>query len=294
VVSLSPAGARSLILRSLPQATVSVRWVYSTRVASGRVISQHPAPQTQVGRQVAVALTVSKGTPYANVPAVAVGVPATAARDTLVRNGFRTRLRYTPSWTVRKGTVIALQPPPGVRLRRPATVRILLASGYPREAVPPVVGSDVSTARSDLEAKHLRYQIVYRLVPDSPVNQVIAQSPSPGAIVYRGSRIRLTVARTYRWVGLFHWSGADRFRSNSFRVPARWRIRYRLAPATPFAPALAQFTWSPDGDPFAANGFVATDSGTHSYVVPDGAGTYRLAVNPAAGTTWSVEVDAFE
>jgi beta-lactam-binding protein with PASTA domain len=294
VVSLTPAGARSLILRSLPQATVSIRWAYSTRVASGRVISQRPAPRTKVGRQVAVALTVSKGTPYANVPAVAVGVPATAARDTLARSGFRTRFRYTPSWTVRKGTVIELRPPTGVRLRRPATVRILIASGYPREVVPSVMGSDVSAARRDLEAKHLRYQIVYRLVPDSPVNQVIVQSPSAGAIVYRGSRIRLTIARGYRWVERFHWSGADRFRSNPFRVPARWRIRYRLAPATRFAPALAQLTWSPDGEPFAANGFVASDSGTRSVVVPDGAGTYRLGVNPAAGTTWSVEVDAFE
>ena len=294
VVSLSPAGARSLILRSLPQATVSVRWVYSTRVASGRVISQRPAARTRVGRRVAVALTVSKGTPYANVPAVAVGASATAARDRLARSGFGARLRYTPSWTVRKGTVIELRPPAGVRLRRPAIVRILVASGYPRAVVPPVVGSDVATARRNLEAKHLRYQIVYRLVPSSPVNRVIGESPSAGAIVYRGSRIRLTVARTYRWVGLFHWSGADRFQSDPFRVPARWRIRYRLEPATGFTPALAQFSWSPDGEPFAAQGFVATDSGTRSYVVPDGAGTYRLAVNPAVGTTWSVEVDAFE
>ena len=294
VVSLSPAGARSLILRTLPQATVSVRWVYSTRVAPGRVISQRPAPRAKVGRRVAVALTVSKGTPYANVPAVAAGVPASAAKATLTRNGFQTHFRYTPSWTVRKGTVIELHPAAGVRLRRPATVRVLVASGYPREVVPPVVGSDVSTAQGDLEAKHLRYQVVYRLVPNGPVNHVIGQSPSAGAIVYRGTRIRLTVARTYRWVGLFHWSGADRFRSDPFTVPARWRIRYRLAPATSFAPALAQFTWSPDGQPFAAHGFVATDSGTRSYVVPDGAGTYQLAVNPIVGTTWSVEVDAFE
>jgi hypothetical protein len=47
-----------------------------------------------------------------------------------------------------------------------------------------------------------------------------------------------------------------------------------------------------DGDPFAGHGFVATDTG--SQVVPDGAGTYRLAVNPLAGTSWSVELDAFE
>ena len=293
VVSLRPPAARAQILQSLPGATVSVRWVYSTRVPLGRVISQHPAARASVGSGADVRLTVSKGTPFAEVPAVAVGASAPAARQTLARTGFSARLRYTPSWTVRKGTVIDFRPRAGVRLRRPATVSILVASGYPREVVPQVANADLASAQSRLEAKHLRYQIVYRLLPNGPVNQVVGQIPSAGAIVYRGSRIRLYVARTYRWVNLFHWSGVERFQSDPFTVPARWRIRYRLAAAASL-PALAQFVWLPDGDPYAGHGFVASDTGVRSYVVPDGAGTYRLAVNPLAGTSWSVEVDAFE
>jgi beta-lactam-binding protein with PASTA domain len=293
VVSLRPAAARAQILQSLPGATVSVRWVYSTRVSLGRVISQRPAARTSVGSGADVRLTVSKGTPFAAVPAVPVGASASAAKRTLARTGFRTRLHYTPSWTVRKGSVIELRPRPGARLRRPATVSILLASGYPREVVPQVENADLVSARSKLEARHLRYQIVYRLLPDQPANQVVGQIPSAGVIVYRGSRIRLAVARTYRWVNLFSWSGTDRFQSDPFSVPARWRIRYRLA-AGASLPALAQFLWLPNGEPYAGHGFIATDTGVRSYVVPDGAGTYRLAVNPLAGTSWSVEVDAFQ
>ena len=293
VVSLRPSAARAQILQSLPGAKVSVRWVYSTRVSLGRVISQRPAARTSVGRGAAVMLTVSKGTPFAEVPAVPVGAPAPAAKETLARTGFSARLRYTPSWTVRKGAVIELRPRAGVRLRRPATVSILVASGYPREVVPQVANADLASAQSKLEAKHLRYQIVYRLLPNEPMNQVVGQIPSAGAIVYRGSRIRLAVARTYRWVNLFHWSGVERFQSDPFTVPARWRIRYRLAAAASL-PALAQFFWFPDSEPFAGNGFVASETGIRSYAVPDGAGTYRLAVNPLAGTSWSVEVDAFE
>jgi len=189
--------------------------------------------------------------------------------------------------------VIGLRPGAGVRLRRPATVRIVLASGYPRAVVPQVLNADLASAQSKLDAKHLRYQVVYKLTPDGPVNQVVGQLPSAGAIVYSGTRIRLTVTRTHRWVNLFRWSGTDGFRSDPFTVPARWRIRYRLAAETSL-PALAQFSWRPDDEPFAGNGFVATDTGARSYVVPDGAGTYSLAVNPLAGTTWSVELDAFE
>ena len=294
VVSLRPPAARAQILHSLPGATVSVRWVYSTRVALGRVIRQRPAARTSVGSGADVRLTVSKGTPFAEVPAVPVGASAPAAKQTLARTGFSARVRYMPSWTVRKGTVIDLRPRAGVRVRRPATVRILVASGYPREVVPQVVNADLASAQSKLEAKHLRYQIVYRLMPNEPVNQVVGQIPSAGAIVYRGSRIRVAVARTYRWVNLFRWSGTDRFQSDPFIVPARWRIRYRLASAVASLPALAQFFWSPDREPYAGHGFVASDTGVRSYVVPDGAGTYRLAVDPLAGTSWSVEVDAFE
>ena len=97
------------------------------------------------------------------------------------------------------------------------------------------------------------------------MNQVVGQIPSAGAIVYRGSRIRLSVARTYRWVNLFRWSGTDRFHSDPFTVPARWRIRYRLAAAASLPP-LAQFFWLPDGEPFAGHGFVATDAGSHTIV----------------------------
>jgi serine/threonine-protein kinase len=293
VVSLRPSAARAQILQTLPGATVSVRWVYSTRVPPGKVISQRPAARTSVGSGGNVRLTVSKGTPFAEVPAVPIGAPAPAAKRTLARTGFSARLHYTPSWTVRKGAVIELRPRPGVRLRRPAAVSIVVASGYPREVVPQVANADLASAQSQLEAKHLRYQIVYRLLPNAPVNQVVGQIPSAGAIVYRGSRIRLAVARTYHWVNLFRWSGTDHFQSDPFTVPARWRIRYRLTAAASL-PVLAQFLWAPDGEPYAGNGFVASDTGIRSYVVPDAAGTYRLAVNPLAGTSWSVEVDAFE
>ena len=49
----------------------------------------------------------------------------------------------------------------------PAIVRIVIASGYPRAVVPEVLDADLASARSKLEAKHLRYQIVYRLLPNN-------------------------------------------------------------------------------------------------------------------------------
>ena len=293
VVSLGPADARAQILQAVPGAKVSVSWMYSTRVARGRVISQRPAPRTTVHEHTRVMLRVSKGTPFAVVPAVSAGHTPDEARAVLGRNGFSARLRYTPSWDVRKGAVIELRPHAGTRIRRPATVRIVVASGYPREVVPGVVNTDLVSARSRLEAKHLRYQIVYRLTQSAPPSQVVGQIPAAGAVVYRGSRIRLTVARTYHWVNLFNWSGTSRFRSDPFRVHGRWRVRYRLSAAATFLPAFARVVWSRADDPFGGRGFDA-GAGSRTYAVDDGAGTYRLAVEPLDGTNWTVSVDAYE
>jgi serine/threonine protein kinase/beta-lactam-binding protein with PASTA domain len=294
VVALRESAARAQILHVLPAATVSVTRVYSTRIASGRVIGQRPPPDAQLRGDVPVRLTVSKGTPFAPVPSVAAGVPPATAKALLERRGFIGRYRYTPSWTIRKGTVIELRPGTGTRLRRPATVRIVVASGYPRSVVPDVENVGLSSAQTQLEAKHLRYHVVYRLTQSVAPNQVLGQSPAAGAVVYQGSRIRLTVARTLRWVKVFAGSGADLYESAPFTVPDRWRIRYRLT-AGDFGPALARVSWSHDGNLFGDGSFIADGAGPlRTYAVSDGAGTYKLTVSPYVGTAWYVEVDALE
>jgi hypothetical protein len=112
--------------------------------------------------------------------------------------------------------------------------------------------------------------------------------------VYQGTRVRLTVSRTQRWVTVLSQSGGDGYESEPFTVPNRWRIRYRLA-AGDFGPALARFSWARDGDVFGTGGFLASTAGdVATYTATDGAGTYRLAVSPYAGTSWYVEVDALE
>jgi beta-lactam-binding protein with PASTA domain len=291
VVTLRESAARAQIHRSLPAATVSVQHVYSTRVAAGLVIRQQPLPRTRLAGQADVQLIVSRGTPFAYVPAVA-GSRAATAKVQLAHSGFAARSVLTPSWTVRKGAVIGVQPKAGTYLRRPARVTILVASGYPRSVVPDVRESDLASAESRLASGRLRYRIVYRLTDSATPGTVLDQIPSAGVSVYEGAQVRLTVARTLRWVKVFAASGADSFESDAFTVPDRWRIRYRLAPDA-FGFALARFSWTRDGDFSGTGSFTAHSADTLStYGVPDGAGTYRISVNPYVGTRWYVEVDA--
>jgi eukaryotic-like serine/threonine-protein kinase len=292
VVTLREDAARAQIRRSLPAATVSVQRVYSTRIAAGRVIRQQPLPRTQLFGRGQVRLVVSRGTPYAYVPALAGARPA-PARRALARNGFNSRYVLTPSWTVRKGAIVGLQPKAGTYLRRPATVTILVASGYPRSVVPDVRSSDLATAESRLESSRLRYRLVYRLTDAARPGQVIGQIPAPGISVYQGAQVRLTVARTLRWVKVFAASGTDAYESDVFTVPDRWRIRYRLVPDE-LGIAFARVGWTHDGDGSSTGSFVANGAADalRTYGVGDGAGSFRLAVDPYAGTHWYVEVDA--
>jgi beta-lactam-binding protein with PASTA domain len=293
VVALPAQLARSQIVHLVPGAAVSTTAAYSTRIAAGRVISQRPRASERLRTDARVQLVVSKGTPFARVPAIAVGTPAPSAKSVLARNGFHGRYRFTPSWTVRKGAVIELRPAPATRMRRPATVKIVVASGYPRAVVPDVQNHDAEAAQAQLAAKHLRAHVVYRLTSDAP-NVVLRQIPAAGATVYSGTRVRLTVSRTLRWVSVLARSGTGAFVSDAFTVPRHWRIRYRLAPGS-FGPALAQVRWARESDLFVDGSFVADSPGSlRTHAVGDGAGTFRLAISPYGETSWYVEVDALE
>jgi serine/threonine-protein kinase len=292
LVALRESAARARIHEALPGTTVQVARTYSLRVAAGRVIRQEPSAGRQLPHDSFMRLVVSSGTPFAAVPTIAAGMLPGSARAALTKHGFAVRYRFTPSWTIRKGTVIEVRPRSGTRLRRPARVRVLIASGYPRAVVPNVQEAEVGAAQAQLEARHLRYHVVYRIRHDVPAGRVLGQIPTAGATVYQGTRVRLTVARTMRWERIFAQSGLGAYESEPFSVPERWRIRYRLAPGG-FGVGLARIVWWSDEEPHGGDTFLATaGDGVQTHAVSTGAGTFRLAVNPYGGGDWSVEVDA--
>ncbi|MFL6068220.1 MAG: protein kinase domain-containing protein [Gaiellaceae bacterium] len=295
VVRMRETVARARILHTMPTANVSVVRVYSTRVGRGRVVRQRPRPDAQLGRGVEVTLLVSKGTPFAQVPSILPGTAPETAKAYVERRGFTVRYRWTPSWYVRKGGVVELSPDGGARVRRPAIVRIVVSSGWPRRVVPDLAGLDLRSAKRELEAKHLRYGIVYHRSQTAVPDHVLAQKPAAGHTVYEGTRVWLGAARRVRWTKVFSASGSDAYESVPFTVQGRWRIRYRLDAGGDSDP-FAELAWTRDGDLFSDGSFVADTSGAmHTHDVSDGAGTYRLTVRPyASGMSWYVEVDSLQ
>ena len=294
VVLLSEAAAHARIAKTLPHATVTVRRIYSTRTPAGRVIGERPPAGARVSEDTRVVLTVSKGSPFADVPSLRIGVTtAQAAIAALEVKGFAGRLRWTPSWSIRKGTVIALTPSSGTNVRRPAAVRVLVASGYPRAVVPSVENNALDAARAQLEAKHLRSYVVYRQDESAPVGNVLRQLPRAGATVYAGTRVRLTVSRGHGWTPVLLQSGSGNFESGPFVVSGRWRVVFRLRSGGEWRPPVAQVAWARDGSWFSSGSFVAHGDGVRTVPVSGAAGSYRLAITPLPGTSWQVEVDTF-
>jgi serine/threonine-protein kinase len=294
VVRLREADARARILGTVPTANVSVVRVYSASVARGRVVRQLPVAQSHLDGGARFVLIVSKGTPFAELPTFIAGTAPEHAKAYLRTKGFAVRYRWTPSWSVRKGTVVGLSPNSGTRVRRPTTVRVVVSSGWPRAVVPDVQNVDLASAKQQLEAKRLRVGVVYRPAGTNAPNQVVTQQPRAGSTVYRGTRVWLAVARTQRWQQVFAQSGSGEFESTPFTVAGKWRIRYRLDGGDFFGNASTELSWTRDGDVFGGGSFVTGSTGAlQVHSVSDGAGTYRLDVRPdSLGTSWYVEIDA--
>jgi beta-lactam-binding protein with PASTA domain/predicted Ser/Thr protein kinase len=295
VIRMRETIARAQILHTMPTANVSVVRVYSTRVRRGRVVRQRPRPDAMLKRGVDVTLLVSKGTPFAQVPSILPGTAPETAKAYVERSGFTARYRWTPSWYVHKGTVVELSPAGGARVRRPATVRIVVSSGWPRQVVPDLSGLDLESAKQALEAKHLRYGVVYHRSQTAVPDHVLAQKPAAGNTVYEGTRIWLGAARRAHWTKVFSTSGSDAYDTVPFTVRGRWRIQYRLDAGDDSDP-FAEISWTRDGDLFSDGSFVADTSGAlRTHDVSDGAGTYHLTVRPyASDASWYVEVESLQ
>ena len=185
--------------------------VEAKRVASskkeGVVIDQEPAPGVTAAQGTTITLVVSSGQKPVVVPRV-VGQEQGAAVNALTKLGLKPELKNVPS-AQPAGTVVGQNPPAGKEVDKGSKVILNVSTGTPSTTttattattttaaasarVPQVVGLAQTTALRRLNSMGLRPTVVY--VPsDRPVNRVLSQSPSAGATLQRGSRVRINVS----------------------------------------------------------------------------------------------------
>ncbi|RBY88432.1 Stk1 family PASTA domain-containing Ser/Thr kinase [Blastococcus sp. TF02A-26] len=161
---------------------------YDNDVPEGNVTGFDPQPGTQLARDTAVTVYVSRGPAPVAVPAL-IGVAAADARATLEQLEFVVEETTGQSSEVEIGEVMAVDPPAGQEAPFGSTVTIQVSDGLPQVTVPDVVGDDVDDATEELEALGLRVE-VQTFIAGSTVRR---QSPGAGDVVRWGDTIYLLV-----------------------------------------------------------------------------------------------------
>ncbi|MCR4620648.1 MAG: protein kinase [Clostridiales bacterium] len=163
---------------------------YSYSIDEGHVISQSPASgRTRQNRS--VSLIVSLGAQPVALPDT-VGMDNDEALRLLSEHGFpKVLAKYTYDAEMKNGTVLEQTPNEG--LAKPGET-ITLTINAQLEQVPPLTGRSKSAAIEILESRALGYEIIYAYSTDGYPDTVLLQSPSAGALISKGSTVRLYVS----------------------------------------------------------------------------------------------------
>jgi eukaryotic-like serine/threonine-protein kinase len=158
----------------------------------GEVIRQRPQAGAAAERGDRVALVVSEGPPRARVPDV-VGLPLAQAFRRLEAAQLRPQARRIFSARPR-GRVVRQRPAPGTELEREQVVLLTVSRGPGRVDAPDVVSLSEAEAGARLRSAGLEANVI-RVASSEPAGIVVAQNPTAGEQVRRGSTVRINVSR---------------------------------------------------------------------------------------------------
>ena len=146
----------------------------------GEVVTQLPAPGTELPAGGSVVITVSTGPEKVPVPDLE-GATLNAAFEALLSAEFRVTPENVeePSETIEEGLVIRTDPEAGNLVDKRTWVTIVISTGFPTVPVPGVVDLFADSAEQTLRQVRLEVEILLVPVPvgDASVGRVITQNP---------------------------------------------------------------------------------------------------------------------
>ncbi len=166
----------------------------SITVQIGVVIGTDPEAGTEVAKESTVTILVSSGPSEATVPNV-VGRTVEDAQATLERAGF-TVITEPMDSEKEIDTVVRQAPTAGSMATSGDTITLYVSRGVTKVTVPDVTGSDLETARSEIEGADLAVGTVTEDDGSSgqTAGTVVSQDPDGGASVAKGTVINVVVA----------------------------------------------------------------------------------------------------
>ena len=167
----------------------------SDSVDAGKVTRTNPAVGSLAERGSEVQLYVSAGKEQVVIPDVS-GQDAVDAANALGAKSLTVERVFQPSDSVDSGDVIGTNPAAGQSVAKGSKIQLIVSSGKDQVSVPNLYGRTQSEAMNDLQAIGLTGTVrsVFACDPTSS-GKVIAQSPSAGSKVDKGSNVDMSVCK---------------------------------------------------------------------------------------------------
>ena len=206
-----------------------VTQVFSETVPSGTVIDSNPAFGESAGSGSTVTLNVSKGQERYLIPMDLKNKDindATAELEalTLVVNSPAKQV-YDDKVAV--GKVVGTTPAGGTKVKRNATVTLLVSQGPKPIIVPPIAGMNITEATADLTKLGLIVEVATQVFDTSAVGTVISANPVPGTTVKKGDTVSLTVSKGPPPIQVPNVVGLDVSTAKSTLIKAGFKVSVR-------------------------------------------------------------------
>ena len=261
---------------------------YSESAPAGAIVAQDPPQGERIPERGALLVSVSRGSAYAEMPAVA-GLAGAAAAALLERNGFTPTRRYAPSAEIEAWHALDTEPATGERVKRPARVVLVISTGPPKRPVPAVEGLDAAGVEQRLRDAGFEPALEEEASQSVEPGTVLSVTPKPGARVPVGATVTVVVARAPRWEAVSQVESTEDADEQVMTVPAETRLVLVTDDTSPLElfGGKIEVEWSGDESGKtklrAGEAIVLLDATDHDRTVSvrvdvDGATHWRLAV----------------
>src|SRR6187401_1947278 len=167
---------------------------YDAGVPEGMVVSQDPAPDTELAAGSAVSYVVSQGPAPVAVPDL-VGLSADDAAAALEDAGLTGDPAEAYDAGVPEGMVVSQDPAPDTEVPAGSGVNYVLSRGPAPVAVPDLVGLSADDAAAALEDAGLTGDPAEAYDAGVPEGMVVSQDPAPDTEVPAGSGVNYVLSR---------------------------------------------------------------------------------------------------
>ena len=173
---------------------------FDEEISNGQIIESDPAGGGKVDAGGAVKAIISKGPERYVIPAL-VGLTPEAAVNLLAKYPVKVgELKEVYNDKTPKGFVISSSPATGEKVKRDATIDLLISKGVETLDVASYVGKSADQALNELTDAGFSVDSVDQFSENVLAGAVISQVPSGGAPLAKGAKITLTISKGSQFV----------------------------------------------------------------------------------------------